>query len=148
MATTSTERIAVTNARGGIFQPFHIGRYRHIRWNTSPSKGGRNPTAAGRMLVSSTYHADDGAAYELFLGRCTRRLAPPLLDFAEFSNAGTLLDVGTGTGSLAFAMAARWPGRSVLGIDTAAPYVAYARSQVDGAQPDFATGDAAALRHD
>jgi ubiquinone/menaquinone biosynthesis C-methylase UbiE len=100
------------------------------------------------MLASSTYHADDGAAYEQFLGRWTRRLAPPLLDFAEFAAAGALLDVGTGTGSLAFAMAARWPGRSVVGIDTAAPYIAYARSQVSGAQPDFATGDAAALRHD
>jgi ubiquinone/menaquinone biosynthesis C-methylase UbiE len=100
------------------------------------------------MLASSTYHADDGAAYEQFLGRWTRRLAPPLLDFADFSAAGALLDVGTGTGSLAFAMAARWPGRNVLGIDTAAPYIAYARAQANGAQPDFATGDAAALRHD
>jgi ubiquinone/menaquinone biosynthesis C-methylase UbiE len=102
------------------------------------------------MLASSTYqgdtyHADDGAAYELFLGRWTRRLAQPLLDFAEFSAAGALLDVGTGTGSLARAMAARWPGRSVLGIDAAAPYIAHARSQVNGAQPHFATGDATAL---
>jgi SAM-dependent methyltransferase len=55
----------------------------------------------------SSYHATDGAAYEVFLGRWTRRLAEPLLDFAEFPDAGRLLDVGCGTGALATAMAAR-----------------------------------------
>jgi trans-aconitate methyltransferase len=80
------------------------------------------------MPAGSTYHASDGPAYELFLGRWTKRLAQPLLDFAELSADGPLLDVGTGTGSLAFAMAARWPGRNILGIDIAAPYVAHARA--------------------
>jgi SAM-dependent methyltransferase len=114
--------------------------FRHIRWNTPLSKGARS-----LMPANSTYHANDGAAYELFLGRCTKRLAKPLLDFAEFSTAGALLDVGTGTGSLAFAMAARWPGRKVLGIDTAAPYIAYARSQATGSLPVFEIGDAVGL---
>ena len=80
----------------------------------------------------SAYHATDGAAYEVFLGRWTRRLADPLLDFARFPAAGRLLDVGCGTGSLACAMAARWPARNVVGIDIAAPYIAFARSQAAG----------------
>jgi trans-aconitate methyltransferase len=63
------------------------------------------------MPAHSTYYASDGAAYEQFLGRWTKRLAGPLLDLAGFSSEGALLDVGTGTGSLAFAMAARWPRR-------------------------------------
>jgi SAM-dependent methyltransferase len=100
------------------------------------------------MPANSTYHANDGAAYELFLGRWTKRLAQPLLDFAEFSAEGPLLDVGTGTGSLAFAMAARWPDRKILGIDAAALYIAYARSQATGLQPDFEVGYAATLHYD
>jgi hypothetical protein len=53
------------------------------------------------MPPTSTYHASDGAAYELFLGRWTKVLAPSLLDFAEFPPEGPLLDVGTGTGTQA-----------------------------------------------
>jgi ubiquinone/menaquinone biosynthesis C-methylase UbiE len=100
------------------------------------------------MRASSTYDATDGAAYELFLGRWTKRLAPALLDSAEFSSEGALLDVGTGTGSLAFAMAARWPNRRILGIDIAAPYLAHARSQAGGASPVFQLGDATRLPYD
>jgi SAM-dependent methyltransferase len=97
------------------------------------------------MPAHSSYHASDGAAYELFLGRWTKRLAAPLLDFAEFPPDGALLDVGTGTGSLAFAMAARWPKREILGIDIAAPYIAHAQSQTAGATPVFQLGDCTRL---
>ena len=100
------------------------------------------------MPPASTYHASDGAAYEVFLGRWTKDLASRLLDFAAFPAEGALLDVGTGTGSLAHAMAARWPSRSILGVDLAEPYVAYARARVNGSQPEFEIGDAAALHHD
>jgi SAM-dependent methyltransferase len=106
-----------------------------------------DPTDPADTFHADNYHADNGAAYELFLGRWTKRLAQPLLDFADFAAEGALLDVGTGTGSLAFAMAARWPGRRVIGIDAAAPYIAHARSQASGSQLEFETGDAAALRH-
>ena len=99
------------------------------------------------MLQDSTYHASDGGAYEIFLGRWTRELAIRFLDFAAFPADGhPLLDVGTGTGSLAFAMAKRWTLRQVVGIDVAAPYVAFARAQVKGSSPAFEVGDATAIR--
>src|SRR5262249_1672096 len=94
---------------------------------------------------TSAYHASDGAAYEVFLGRWTQRLAEPLLDFAEFPGAGRLIDVGCGTGSLARAMATRWPGRSVVGVDVAPPYVAFARAQTQLNNLVFEVADAAQL---
>ena len=94
---------------------------------------------------ASAYHATDGAAYEVFLGRWTQRLAAPLLDFAEFPGAGRLIDVGCGTGSLARAMATRWPGRGVVGVDVAAPYVAFARTQAQRDNLAFEVADAARL---
>ena len=93
----------------------------------------------------SAYHATDGASYEVFLGRWTRRLAEPLLDFAGFPAAGRLLDVGCGTGSLSCAMAARWPGHNVVGIDIARPYIAFARSQADLANLHFEVADVVRL---
>jgi SAM-dependent methyltransferase len=98
--------------------------------------------------AASTYHATDGAAYEVFLGRWTRRLAQPLLDFAEFGEQGPLLDVGCGTGSLAHAMATRWPGCRVVGVDIAAPYIAFARSQYRLDNLAFEQGDAAKLTYE
>ena len=95
----------------------------------------------------SFYHATDGAAYEVFLGRWTCRLAEPLLCFADFPSAGDLLDVGCGTGSLASAMAARWPKRRVVGLDIAPPYVAFARSQAGSENLIFEVGDATNLPH-
>jgi SAM-dependent methyltransferase len=111
---------------------------RYIRKNTSKCK----EVLVGEAL---TYHASDGAAYELFLGRWTRSLAPALLDFADLPPDGALLDVGTGTGSMAIAMAARWPLRHVVGVDIAEPYIEYARRQGSGASPVFQVGDATAL---
>ena len=99
------------------------------------------------MPEDSTYHASDGAAYEIFLGRWTKELAARFLDFAAFPADGRpLLDVGTGTGSLAFAMAKRWRMRQVVGIDIAAPYITHARAQTKSSSPAFEIGDAAAIR--
>jgi ubiquinone/menaquinone biosynthesis C-methylase UbiE len=100
------------------------------------------------VLAKSSYFASDGAAYELFLGRWTKRLSAPVLDFAEFPPEGALLDVGAGTGSMAFAMADRWPSWRILAIDIAEPYVAYAQSQARIAPPIFEAGEAAQLRYD
>ena len=82
-----------------------------------------------RSELKSGYQATDGAAYEVFLGRWTERLADALLSSLEIPPDGALLDVGCGTGSLAFAMAKRWPARQVNGVDIAEPYVAFARAR-------------------
>jgi SAM-dependent methyltransferase len=98
--------------------------------------------------LTSTYQANDGAAYELFLGRWTQRLAVPFLTFADFPADGDLLDVGCGTGSLAFAMAGRWPSRRIVGVDVADPYITFARSKAIGGAPVFEGADACAVPYD
>lgn len=97
--------------------------------------------------ASTTFQASDGAAYEVWLGRWARRLASPFLDFVEFPETGELLDVGCGTGALTLAMAERWPERGVIGVDLAAPFIAYAQSHRVGSRPIFEVGDACALQY-
>jgi SAM-dependent methyltransferase len=96
-------------------------------------------------LMSSTYHASDGAAYEYWLGRWARRLAEPFLNFAALPDEGDILDVGCGTGALAFAMTERWPRRRVVGIDIAPSFVEYARGRRSGQTPILEVADACAL---
>ena len=99
-------------------------------------------------LRSSNFHASDGAAYEVWLGRWANRLARAFLDVVEFPEAGELLDVGCGTGALTFAMAERWPKRHVIGCDLAEPFISYARTRASGGRPQFETGDACALKYE
>ncbi len=94
---------------------------------------------------SSTYRASDGAAYEHFLGRWSRRLAGPFAEFARPADYSRSLDVGCGTGSLAIALAERGAPDRVAAIDIAAPYVAFARSNRGGTGIGFAVGDACRL---
>ncbi len=96
--------------------------------------------------ASSTYHASSGEAYQQFLGRWTQRLAERVIDAVPLPEAGDLLDVGCGTGSLAAALAARYPGRQVVGVDIAEPYVAFARARQKQGNLTFELGDAMKLR--
>ncbi len=88
----------------------------------------------------------DAEAYERFMGRWSRLVAPLLVDFADVPDSGLVLDVGSGSGSLAFVIAERKPRRRVQGIDLSKEYVAYANRK--NPFPDRATfraGDAQQL---
>ena len=89
----------------------------------------------------------DAEAYERFMGRWSRLVAPRLVDFTDPPAAGRMLDVGSGTGSLAMAIADRNHHASVLGIDPSSEYVAYAGSRNRVAdRVHFEVGDAQGLR--
>jgi len=49
----------------------------------------------------------DAEAYERFMGRWSRLVAPWLVDFSDVPDTGRMLDVGSGTGSLAHAIVER-----------------------------------------
>jgi SAM-dependent methyltransferase len=97
------------------------------------------------MNVSSTFAASDGNEYEIQMGRWSRRLAEPFLDFTGTGDDEEVLDVGCGTGNLAFSIAQRAKVKSIKGIDFSEAYVENAKSLNHSPQITFEVGDATAL---
>jgi ubiquinone/menaquinone biosynthesis C-methylase UbiE len=97
------------------------------------------------MNASSTYSTSDGEGYERIMGRWSRRLVGPFLDFVGTADGEDVLDVGCGTGCLAFAVAQRSRARSVLGVDLSPAYVAHARHLNRDARVNFEAGNVHAL---
>lgn len=88
----------------------------------------------------------EGDAYERFMGRWSRDLAPLLVRFAGVRDGDAVLDIGSGTGALAAAVAVAAPSSSVLGIEPSAPYVAFARARHGSDHVRFEVGDAQRLQ--
>lgn len=98
------------------------------------------------MAQSSTFQASDGNAYERVMGRWSRRLVDPFLDFVGTADDEEVLDLGCGTGCLAFALTARSQPRRVHGIDFAAPYIEHVRRINRDSRISFEVGDACDLK--
>jgi SAM-dependent methyltransferase len=88
----------------------------------------------------------DGDAYEKFMGRWSRALAARLVEWARISPGGTVLDVGSGTGSLTRALLAAGAG-AVVGVDMSPAFVAEASRRIgrEHSNARFQVGDAADL---
>lgn len=94
------------------------------------------------MAASSTFTAADGDAYELLMGRWSRRLAEPFLDFVGSKAGEHVLDLGCGTGCLAVALTKRCEVEHVRGVDFSAAYIKHAQRQVQHPRIAFEEGDA------
>jgi SAM-dependent methyltransferase len=88
------------------------------------------------------------AAYERFMGRWSRLLAPVYISFAQIESGDRVLDVGAGTGSLASALEATPGVKEVVGVDPSEGLIAYARQNAKAGRARFEVGDAQALKFD
>jgi SAM-dependent methyltransferase len=103
------------------------------------------PMAEGTRRSQETMFSE-AQAYERFMGRWSRQLAPTLITFAGVSDGDAVLDVGSGTGALAAALARFSPSSRIVGIDPAASYVGFAQAQQSDDRIRFEVGDAQQLR--
>src|SRR5688572_18415762 len=90
----------------------------------------------------------EAAAYERFMGRWSRRLAPALVELAAVREGDAVLEIGCGTGELARAVLGATRTTTVTGIDRSAEYVAHARSATPDERARFGVGDAQKLDFD
>lgn len=88
----------------------------------------------------------DGAAYERLMGRWSRRVAGPFLDWLAVPPGRDWIDVGCGNGAFSEEVLARTGPTRLLGIDPAPDQIAFARTRLGHSDlADFALGDAQAL---
>ena len=97
------------------------------------------------MAVSSTFMASSGDGYELQMGRWSRRLAGPFLDFVGTADSECILDVGCGTGNLAFALTEKCQIKELHGIDFSPAYIEHATRLNNDPRIVFQVGDACAM---
>jgi SAM-dependent methyltransferase len=86
--------------------------------------------------------------YERFMGRWSRLLAPHFIAFAGVQNGDRVLDVGTGTGSVAAVVEARMPASRIVGVDPSQAFIAHASKNARSERVHYEVGDAQALSYE
>lgn len=92
--------------------------------------------------VSDTFQ--QGAPYERYVGRWSRRVAPQFLAWLDPPPARRWLDVGCGTGALCEAILDRCAPASVTGVEPSEGFLQLARQNL-GDRADLRQGSAAAI---
>lgn len=98
------------------------------------------------MAESSRHDAwNGGDAYDAYMGRWSRRIAPRFLDLLEVPQALEWLEVGCGTGALSAAVLDRYSPSSLIAIDSSPAFIEQVQAKVQDARASFQVGDAQAL---
>ena len=88
----------------------------------------------------------DGAGYERLMGRWSRRVAQPFLDWLQPAQRLDWIDIGCGNGAFSEEILTHCAPRSLLGIDPSPDQIAFARTRLaNWANAEFSQGDAQAL---
>ena len=91
--------------------------------------------------MSPVSFAVPGDAYDRFVGRYSRQLAPRFLDFAGVGS-GPVLEVGCGPGALTAVLAVRFGPASVAAVEPSDSFAAACRARVPGADVRAAGAEA------
>ncbi|MCH4546078.1 class I SAM-dependent methyltransferase [Rhizobium changzhiense] len=95
--------------------------------------------------MPSSFNVENADGYERLMGRWSKRLAPMLIDFAGLADGDRVLDVGCGTGSLAFTLA-ETPGlQEIVAIDYSPVFVEAATRRNTDSRVSIRQADACAL---
>jgi ubiquinone/menaquinone biosynthesis C-methylase UbiE len=98
-----------------------------------------------RVRMSSSFTVRSGAGYDKLMGRWSRRLALPFIDFAGIARGERILDLGCGTGSLTFALPGAAEVSEVAAIDYSPVFVEEAQRRNTDPRITISQGDAAAI---
>ncbi|UWM79547.1 class I SAM-dependent methyltransferase [Rhizobium sp. SRDI969] len=95
--------------------------------------------------MPSSFNVESADGYERLMGRWSRRLAPMLIDFAGLSDGERVLDVGCGTGSLAFTLAETPSLQEIAAVDYSPVFVEAATRRNTDLRVTIRQADACAL---
>lgn len=73
--------------------------------------------------MPSSFNVRSAGGYERLMGRWSKRLAHPFIDFAGVADGDRILDVGCGNGSLTFALLRAADIREIVAVDYSAVFV-------------------------
>jgi len=87
----------------------------------------------------------DGEAYELYVGRWSRKVGPMFLDWLSLPAGLRWVDVGCGTGALTQTILDQSSPSKVTGVEPSEGFLKLARDNIQDHRADFKSGDAMSL---
>jgi ubiquinone/menaquinone biosynthesis C-methylase UbiE len=89
-----------------------------------------------------------GDAYERYMGRWSRAVAPRFVDWLSLPADLNWLDVGCGTGALSASILERAKPNTLVSVDPSGGFIAKAKASLTDARVTFEVGDAQSLPFD
>jgi len=86
-------------------------------------------------MTEKNFHFDDGASYEIMMGRWSVLVGERFLDWLGMPNGARWLDIGCGNGAFTELLVDRCKPSDVQAFDTSAEQLAYARNRLPPGAP-------------